>query len=139
MTPEEWIRDYVSRKTQDGKLTPRILVGSCGAACKEMAAVFPNFTIVPGWACTSDDEDDGYEHVWCVDESGTIYDPTKAQFNEPIAHYRPWKPGDTVRTGKCMNCGWDIYRAVQSLECPSGHDYVCGLECAEALERDLNG
>ena len=75
------------------------------------------------------------EHFWCVDPDGNVVDPTESQF-EAIASYEPWKPGTEVRVGRCMWCGDDIYRAVQSLN--GARVSFCSPECEKLMVDDLN-
>jgi hypothetical protein len=145
---EAWITGYVQRVTSMGALSHRALVGHCGVASRELAKVF-GLTVVPGWVCLSANDErpepgepaHRAEHVWCVDSTGKIYDPTVLQFfPEAVFRYVPWQPGDRVRTGRCMNCGDDIHRAVQSLDEHGGQrDYVCSPKCELELDRWFNG
>lgn len=129
-----WIDGFVQRVTEHGRFTHQMLVGECGRASKELSKAF-GLRAIPGWAVF---EGGGRaEHVWCEDSKGAVYDATQAQFSVGIARYVPWKPGDVVRTGRCMNCGDDIYKPVESLD-SRRHDYACGPECIRELERDLN-
>lgn len=130
MTPEEWIDCYVER-TLNGR-SPRFLVGMCSVASREMCEVFPDLKPIPGWVY--DAEGYSLEHVWCVDSEGRIYDPTVKQFNSKVVRYEAWEPGGSVYTGKCFNCGCEIYRSVESLDNPV-RDYCCGAEeCLEGLD-----
>lgn len=102
----EWIDEYV--KENNGRV-----VGLCQSAVMRMLDVFPELKPVPGWCA-------GYEHHWLVTDEGEIVDPTFSQFVEyglavVDADYKPWAPGDRVRVGKCMNCGVEIYAAVEEL------------------------
>jgi hypothetical protein len=112
----QWIVTYLARVG-----SPR---GQCVIACDEMRKTFPELIEVRGWFYYS-------EHCWLQTSDGTIVDPTVSQFAtwgiSPEA-YRAWKPGDEVRVGRCMECGDDIYRAVQTLD-----DEVC-LICVECDE-----
>ena len=124
VTYTEWIADYRAR-------TPTTR-GRCVSACRTMVRAFPELTIVPGFARSAWGEE---EHAWCVTKSGEIIDPTDNQFPGPIT-YRAWKPGDTVRVGKCANCGDNIYRAVDSLD-GSQDTSICGTECARSYRAYL--
>lgn len=120
----KWIKEFSDR--HDG-----IVLGECIRATAEMLAAFPELREVRGhvhcmWGKRG--------HVWCVDQSGAIIDPTRTQFPGPI-EYEAWKPGDEVCVGKCMNCGEEIWRGVQDLanvktEC------VCSDGCDEELRRE---
>lgn len=94
-------------------------VGMCQSASRKMVEAFPELTRVPGWL-------DGRDHVWCVTPDGHIVDPTRAQYGL-IGEYVAWKPGDEVCVGKCMNCGMDIHRCVDSLE--GAREILCSDEC----------
>jgi hypothetical protein len=133
MTYQEWIDAFLAKLPQiNGRPYVR---GACMRATAEMAATFPELRRVAGFA-------NGGEHFWCVAPDGTIVDPTVGQFFshlEPIdpsaIEYREFRPGDEVRVGKCMNCGADIYAAVERLD---GDDRVrrrsaCSDECETAL------
>lgn len=60
-----------------------------------------------------------------------------------IFGYEPWKPGDEVRVGKCMNCGEEIWEAVQTIDVAPEQKCICSPECHaefEAyLEKELEG
>lgn len=91
-------------------------LASCVSASVAMKAAFPELEIVKGWC-------NGHEHAWCVTPTGTIVDPTAIQYTDPEGcygypdlKYEAWEPGMEVRVGKCMECGSDIYAAVQSLD-----------------------
>jgi hypothetical protein len=125
MTYAEWIEDY---KTRIGDA----ILGTCQKAVDEMAAVFPELTKVSGhvycphpWGKRA--------HWWCTDPDGNIVDPTASQF-PGIFEYEPWVPGTEVRVGKCMNCGEDIWQAVESLEEAEKVSGQC--ICSDACERE---
>lgn len=99
--------------------------GNCQAACTAMAEAFPELTTVPGHVSC----DWGYRaHWWLTDTDGNIVDPTVSQFGV-VFDYCPWKPGDEVRVGKCMNCGDEIWRSVQVLDPPPKQECICSDEC----------
>lgn len=119
-----WIADYAQARPS--------LTGKCAAATKEMAAAFPELTRVAGWAHL---EGGGSpEHWWCVTADGTVVDPTAGQWSTPVERYEAFKPGGTVRVGRCMNCGWDIYDKVTTLDGP--RRFVCSDECNDELVKE---
>jgi len=107
--------------------------GRCRESVVEMRAAFPELTEVRGhvW-CTWGRRG----HAWLVDGAGNIVDPTRAQFPGPV-EYEPWKPGDTVRVGKCMNCGDDIWAPVQTLDAEPPRQSSCSPECETELMREF--
>jgi hypothetical protein len=125
---EGWIAEHYS--------TLGSAVGACSVATNKMVKAFPELVKVAGWC-------NGHEHYWCVAPDGTVVDPTARQFTDvlgsyryPELHYRAWEPGDKVRVGRCMNCGDDIYKEVQSLD---GTRYcVCSDECHQQLVMEYN-
>ena len=121
---KEWIdKNYPTRESA---------VTNCHYACEKMKEVFPELKIVAGWI-------NGAEHWWCKDPNGEVVDPTFAQYQLNNPRYREFKPGDSVRVGKCMECGNDIYQEVQELEGPRVN--FCDAECegiyARAWEREM--
>ena len=54
-----------------------------------------------------------------------------------IEEYLEFSPGDLVRVGKCMQCGSEIWEAVESLDGPAIHKYVCSDACESKLRIDL--
>ena len=69
---------------------------------------------------------------------GTIVDPTAGQFPGPVISYEPWKAGDKVRVGKCMECGEDIWKAVDTLEVDhSGTARFCNEACEDRFIKHL--
>jgi hypothetical protein len=119
-----WIADYIKR--MDGKL-----LGRCHSGTAEMMGAFPELKVARGhvhcvWGKRG--------HVWCVDEEGNIVDPTKTQFEAyGIMTYEEWQPGDEVRVGKCMNCGDEIWKALQTLDEEPRRECICGPECEKAF------
>jgi hypothetical protein len=109
MTYAEWLVAYAAKHPHAR--------GLCLIACAAMRAVFPELIETRGWA-------NGSEHVWLVDEAGAILDPTAHQFEPPI-NYRPFKPGDTVRVGRCMECGDTIFAEVDRLDDPKYARSLC--------------
>ena len=117
MSYTEWIAAYEAR-------TPHLL-GQCLIAAEEMAAAFPELTVVKGhvycdWGKRG--------HAWLMGEQGEILDPTAKQFGA-IFEYEPWSPGDEARVGKCMNCGSEIWKAIYTLD----EDHTQSI-CSEACE-----
>lgn len=115
-----WIETYLNRC--DGM--PR---NKCMAATAEMVTVFPELKVVAGFVFASGSR---IEHFWCVDPVGNVVDPTAAQF-VGITSYVPWKPGDEIRVGKCMNCGDEIYGRPATLDGKPA--CVCSKECEDIL------
>lgn len=120
-----WIRGYEVR-------TPALL-GRCRDAVVEMRSAFPELTEVRGhvfcaWGRRG--------HAWLVTSDGTIVDPTRGQFPGPV-EYEPWKPGDTVRVGKCMNCGDEIWRPAQTLAEEPKRESACSGDCEAELMREF--
>ena len=118
MTTEEkcvytaYIEDLINTKYRGDD---RNTLGRCDVEARAMKKKFPELTIVKGfahidWGIPIDDSPEYYkyeprrEHHWLVDEEGNIYDPTAGQFPR-ITKYEPYKEGDHVRLGVCMNCG----------------------------------
>lgn len=128
MTYEEWIADWARRR--NGHVAHR-----CVEATREMVEAFPELRRVAGWC---DHAGGSQEHFWCLAPDGHIIDPTAAQF-VGIEGYREFQPGDTVRVGRCMNCGDSIYAPVGSLKDPKYGRSVCGEECESQLLSELNG
>jgi hypothetical protein len=112
----QWIATYLARVG-----SPR---GQCVVAANEMREAFPELVEVRGWFHCA-------EHCWLLAPDGTIVDPTVSQFGMwdtvPEA-YRAWKPGDEVRVGRCMECGDDIYRVVQTLD-DGVRESFCDVKC----------
>jgi len=110
--------------------------GQCHKVTSAMKEVFPELTVVKGhYFCAWGDRD----HCWLTAPDGTIVDPTVIQF-PGLGEYKPWNPGDEVRVGRCMNCGDDIWRAVQSLTGdPGGSTIVCSKECEDELSAAWDG
>lgn len=125
MSYQRWILDYKAR-------TPQLL-GRCIEAAAEMREAFPELREIRGhvwcqWGKRG--------HVWLQAPDGAVVDPTREQFPGPI-DYEPWKPGDEVRTGKCMWCGDDIWRAVDTLDEDHSGECACSPECERELQREF--
>jgi hypothetical protein len=126
MTYAEWIEAYI--KSQKG-----IVYGQCSSAVAAMVKEFPELRIVRGhvfdlmWGQRS--------HWWLVTVDGKIVDPTKSQF-PCVMGYEEWVPGTEVRVGSCMQCGQEIWEAVESLDGPPIRRYSCSKECEAELIND---
>lgn len=127
---QEWINGWLAKHPAGGYAT-------CKEATAEMVKAFPELTRVAGHV---DSAWGKRAHWWCVAAEGIIVDPTQAQFPESSwLTYEKWEPGMEVRVGKCMNCGAEIWKPVQSLEEDPGHHSVCSDSCDAELVADLNG
>lgn len=118
-----WISGYVLRR--------KSLRGMCLSAAREMIEHFPELRLARGFFC-------GGEHAWCVAPDGSVVDPTRAQY--PVDWkdvYEEFRPGDTVRVGRCMNCGEGIYVEVDSLDNPAHARSFCDASCAYDFERSF--
>lgn len=122
---ETWIAEYAARAK---------LYGQCEPATKEMAAAFPELSIVRGHVI--DGRWGKRAHWWLVTPAGEIVDPTAAQF-PALFEYEPWSPGQEVRVGRCMNCGDDIYLAVDTLDIEPPQKCICSEACARAFDAYL--
>ena len=122
MTPDEWIEAYLER--HHGKV-----LGRCKEACQEMAKAFPDLRIARGHVyCVWGQRG----HWWLVDRDGAVVDPTASQF-PGIFEYDEWEPGKEVRVGKCMECGEEIWRSVQTLDEHPGVVSFCDENCYAAF------
>lgn len=117
-----WIEAYVAREKH--------VLGQCMKASEEMQKVFPELELVrghvyvPGWGKRG--------HVWLQTKEGAIVDPTASQFPE-ILEYEPWRPGDEVLVGKCMECGDEIWAEVNDLGEPGHARSFCDTNCESAF------
>jgi hypothetical protein len=125
----EWIAAYRSRFPE------RNVYGKCKEAVQEMAKTFPELKKVRGhifdmsWGQRS--------HWWLVDDNATdntIVDPTRSQFPAPM-HYEEWQLGTEVLVGKCMECGIEIWDAVQTLDVEPVRKTFCSEGCEEEFTR----
>jgi hypothetical protein len=117
-----WIANFVSKN--------RVL-GTCKEACEQMVSAFPELRIARGHvndACWGK-----RGHFWCVTPDKRIVDPTKSQFPAPMS-YDEWKPGDEVLSGKCLNCGKQLWAAVADLDRPVPRKNICNNDCERELE-----
>lgn len=115
--------------------------GRCHEASARMKESFPELNIVKGWVFCSWGRRD---HSWLETVDGEKIDPTGKQFpGWPMLIYEAWQSGMEVCVGRCMNCGNDIYRVVQSLDPDDpandvGDTSICSDECADDFTRSLN-
>lgn len=122
---KEWADKWVAERSGGS------VRGACAAATRDMKAAFPDLVIVRGFVRF---ETGGRaEHVWCTDVDGVIIDPTASQFEGEFT-YEPFKPGDVVRVGRCMECGMAIYAAVDSLDNPAHARSFCDDDCRRDFE-----
>jgi len=124
-TYRDWIRAYEARCGG-----PSGTYARCAEATTEMVEAFPELLRVPGhvncpfpWGRRA--------HWWCVTAEGEIVDPTKGQF-PGIYSYDPFKEGDEVRLGKCMNCGDEIWGPIGPPSC------ICSKQCGLEMEAEFN-
>lgn len=120
----EWIERYADECGGHDRLR-----GMCGSATARMAREFPELRRVPGTIYFAAGNS---EHWWCETEAGEVVDPTASQF-AGILSYSPWRPGDEVCVGKCMNCGEHIYDNPATLE--GNRRSICSPECGEELTK----
>lgn len=107
--------------------------GNCEPAVLALLQSFPELEHVRGHVWTTWGK---RAHHWAVTPDGTIVDPTASQF-EAVFEYEPWKPGDPIRVGKCMNCGDEIWRAVESLDTEIKQECICSEICKDEFDRYL--
>ena len=124
---EAWIKSYRDRVG--------ITHGRCKPAVAEMREAFPELREVRGHVFSMTWARRG--HIWCETPDGEIVDPTADQFPD-IVRYEPWKPGDEVLVGKCMNCGEEIWRAVWSLTEEPVRVSTCSEDCDRELMAEFN-
>jgi hypothetical protein len=109
--------------------------GNCKRAAEAMAEQFPELTVVCGYVETNYGRRD---HFWLKDFKGDLIDPTISQF-QWVLEYEEFKPNKTwVRVGKCMNCGEDILRKIQSLDEMVYVGSACSSACEKALDEYYN-
>jgi hypothetical protein len=112
--------------------------GMCSGTTVNMVEAFPELRRVRGhYHCPSWGE---REHWWCVDERGSVVDPTAHQFpgrapavslplDVATARYEEFTGDDSeLPTGVCMDCGLAVYN--DATFCSSG--------CEEATCAYLN-
>ena len=123
MTYAEWIEGYRARV--------KVLLGACAKATQEMVEAFPELERVPGhiyvmgWGRRA--------HWWCEDPNGNVVDPTASQFPGGVLHYESFEPGHEVRTGRCMNCGEDLYEVVHDLSQEPRRRTFCDDRCSDEM------
>lgn len=112
-------------------------LGACQQAVTELVKNFPELTVVKGhvycpapWGRRA--------HWWATAPDGSIVDPTASQF-PGIFEYEPWVPGTEVRVGKCMNCGCEIWEAVESIDTEPPQKCICSPECHADFAAYLEG
>jgi len=128
MNPEyaAWIAAFAKRHHDR-------LYGTCQSATREMVETFPELKAIPGHVMVA--PAGRVEHWWCVTPQGEIVDPTAGQFGAGVGEYIPWTPGTQVRVGRCMNCGEDIYKAVEALG--GDRECICSPECHREMAESL--
>lgn len=126
MSYDDWIAAYHERLGGGFKT-----LGRCQQASREMKAAFPELEIVKGHVhCPEPWGKRG--HWWLVDPEGNIVDPTAAQF-PLIFEYEPYREGDEIRVGTCMDCG----EALRGQ--PGTHRTFCDKTCEETYLTYMNG
>lgn len=130
MTKQEEYQSWI-----DNYRANNITLGRCLVATAAMQKVFPELNIIKGhvyciWGKRG--------HAWCQTPNGNIVDPTADQFDF-IFKYESWKPGDEVYTGKCPDCGAEIWVAVHTLEEEPNkpNNGFCSQECAIRFAKSL--
>ncbi len=118
MKPEyrAWIDAYV-------KANDDFVRGKCEDGTKEMLAAFPELRLAVGFVHCTWGRD---QHFWCVTEDGEIIDPTRSQFIA-VWKYEELDLADPatrakIPTGRCMDCGDDVY----------GGNQFCSDKCWES-------
>ncbi len=112
------------------------ILGQCRPAAEAMHAAYPELRItrghvvVLGWGIRG--------HWWLTAPDGAVVDPTASQF-PGVLHYAEWTPGEEVRIGKCMECGEEIWAALESLDEPPPVKRFCNDNCAGAFTSALMG
>lgn len=109
--------------------------GRCKEAVAAMREAFPELREARGYAI--DGRWGMRAHWWCVAPDGAIVDPTAGQF-PMLFDYEEWEPGKEVCVGKCMNCGEQIWKAVESLERVPTQRF-CSESCENEVLADFNG
>lgn len=123
----EWVEGYLARFQH-----PSHCLGRCREAAEEIAAAFPGeLEVVRGHV--HDAEWGKRGHWWCVDREGGIVDPTAAQF-PALVEYEPYRDGEPVRVGTCMECGEAIWATPEEAESVG---YFCGEACERAFACSL--
>lgn len=118
-----WIKEYVSSLNGN-------VYAMCQEATAQMSKAFPELIRVPGYAY-------GSEHWWMKTADGEIVDPTISQFGVNVpdpSRYVEWNPRHLVRVGRCMECGNDIYRRVETLGVERLS--ICSKVCERRFQKD---
>lgn len=117
-----WIKTNVNQETHG--------YGECHEVSHAMAAVFTELTVKKGfYHCHSWGR---RTHWWLVDEDGQIVDPTARQF--PSAGRGDYQAisddelPELVPTGRCMDCGDDVYKGAT----------FCNRSCENSYAAYLN-
>lgn len=122
-------KDYI----ESNHATYELCYGKCDEATRVMQCQFPELKRVCGHVETM-----GWgrrAHWWLVAEDGEVVDPTVKQF-PGVFRYEEFKPGTEVQVGRCMECGEEIWRAVDSLD-EIKRESICSEQCADAFERSF--
>lgn len=81
----------------------------CSEITTQMVEEFPELRRVRGHYVDSFSHQ-RHQHWWCVDEQGTIIDPTSSQFLDGgNGEYEPWNEEQAEPTGLCINCGGLVF------------------------------
>jgi len=112
-----WIKQY------DGDIYRK-----CVEVSQLMQEAFPELTRVKGHVRTIEDLSIMQPHWWLTDPEGNILDPTARQW-QCIMEYIPYKEGDLIPVGRCMNCGNQIFGRNKV-----SHVNHCSDECLKVLE-----
>lgn len=120
---DDWIRRHVEEHGA-------ALLGRCKESTAEMRAAFPELVEVRGHVWVMGWGRRG--HIWLSTRDGMIIDPTASQFPN-IMCYEAWRPGDLVRAGTCMDCGEEIWVAVDTLDGPPPERSFCSEDCERSF------
>ena len=112
-------RQRFHESCRDSLTTGEVVRAKCMEYTKALCDAFPELRRVCGFYTAPyyrgdngydvDVEAPGQEHWWCVTPDGVIVDPTAAQFI-PGGEYIEFDDAiHTIRLGRCMACGSDIY------------------------------
>jgi hypothetical protein len=82
---------------------------TCRQWAHAMVEWFPELAIARGWYV--EPLLGRVEHWWCLTPSGTVIDPTAAQFPTG-GEYEPVTDESQVPTGACLNCGDSVYEGL---------------------------
>lgn len=122
---KEWERGWRNSLPRYYRTDEIAYVGSCGSGSAAAVKAFPELALCRGIV-----EGRGY-HWWCVAPDGVIVDPTYPQFKIPPSAkeylFLDEQTAHLLPTGKCMNCGWEVWKKAA----------VCSEECAEGVADDL--